>query len=167
MIEKPKRPKQLNIHDRQPPRTLQELINRYDLDNTNIYDYLDKLVNQIDDIEDNIATNESVKIFKTQDRIVFRPSAGSSQDSFGGCYYYKIGTKVHLHVGCNSLTSNTLNSIFTLPEGYRPDSFLVAVGAVAGLNNICFLQVSSSGDVSIKPTNGAVALADIEFDAVQ
>ena len=44
MIEKPKRPKQPNIQDRQPPRTLQELINRYDLDNTKIYDFLDELV---------------------------------------------------------------------------------------------------------------------------
>lgn len=44
MIEKPKRPKQPNIQDRQPPRTLQELINRYDLDNTKVYDFLDELV---------------------------------------------------------------------------------------------------------------------------
>lgn len=44
MIEKPKRPKKVDIQDRQPPRTLQELINRYDLDNTKIYDYLDELV---------------------------------------------------------------------------------------------------------------------------
>lgn len=47
MIEKPKRPKRLDIQDRQPPRTLQELINRYDLDNTKIYDYLDELVEKI------------------------------------------------------------------------------------------------------------------------
>lgn len=44
MIEKPRRPKLPNIQERQPPRTLQELINRYDLDNIQIYDYLDNLV---------------------------------------------------------------------------------------------------------------------------
>ena len=44
MIEKPKRPKQPSIQERQPPRTLQELINRYDLDNTKIYDFLDDMV---------------------------------------------------------------------------------------------------------------------------
>lgn len=49
MIEKPKRPKQPNIQDRQPPRTLQELINRYDLDNTKIYDFLDYLVNYLNE----------------------------------------------------------------------------------------------------------------------
>lgn len=47
MIEKPKRPKQPDIQERQPPRTLQEIVNRYDLDNTKIYDYLDSLVNNI------------------------------------------------------------------------------------------------------------------------
>ncbi len=44
MIEKPKRPKKPDIQERQPPRTLQELISRYDLDNTKIYDFLDGLV---------------------------------------------------------------------------------------------------------------------------
>lgn len=44
MIEKPKRPKKPDIQERQPPRTLQELISRYDLDNTKIYDFLDELV---------------------------------------------------------------------------------------------------------------------------
>lgn len=44
MIEKPKRPKKPDIQERQPPRTLQELMLRYDLDNTKIYDFLDGLV---------------------------------------------------------------------------------------------------------------------------
>ena len=47
MIEKPKRPKQLDVQDRQPPRTIQELVNRYDLNNEEIYDYLDILVDQL------------------------------------------------------------------------------------------------------------------------
>lgn len=49
MIEKPKRPKQLNIHDRQPPRTIEELINRYDLENKKIYDYLDYLIDKLNE----------------------------------------------------------------------------------------------------------------------
>lgn len=57
MIEKPKRPKQPSIQERQPPRTLQELVNRYDLDNTKIYDFLDELVNQINDRENTVNSN--------------------------------------------------------------------------------------------------------------
>lgn len=47
MIEKPTRPKQPSIQERQPPRTLQELVNRYDLDNTKIYDFLDGLSEEV------------------------------------------------------------------------------------------------------------------------
>ena len=44
MIKKPERPVQLERQDRQIPANIQDLINRYDLDNTKIYDYLDYLV---------------------------------------------------------------------------------------------------------------------------
>lgn len=49
MIEKPKRKKQLNNQDRQIPANIQELINRYDLDNKDIYDFLDYLVNYLNE----------------------------------------------------------------------------------------------------------------------
>lgn len=58
MIEKPKRPKKPDIQERQPPRTLQELINRYDLDNTKVYDFLDELVGQIN--ENDTSTSEGI-----------------------------------------------------------------------------------------------------------
>lgn len=45
MIEKPKRSKQLTNQERKIPADIQELITRYDLDNIEIYDYLDKLIN--------------------------------------------------------------------------------------------------------------------------
>lgn len=47
MIEKPKRPKKIPNQDNKQPQTIQELIRRYDLDNTKIYDYLDGLVLQM------------------------------------------------------------------------------------------------------------------------
>ncbi len=49
MLEKPKRPKQLNNQDRQSPVTIQDLINRYDLENTKIYDYLDELIDYLNE----------------------------------------------------------------------------------------------------------------------
>ncbi len=58
MIEKPKRPKKPDIQERQPPRTLQELISRYDLDNTKVYDFLDELVGQIN--ENDTSTSEDI-----------------------------------------------------------------------------------------------------------
>ena len=49
MIEKPKRPKQLNNQDKQIPFTIPDLINRYDLENIDIYDFLDYLVNYLNE----------------------------------------------------------------------------------------------------------------------
>ena len=47
MLEKPKRPKKISNQDNKQPQSIQELIRRYDLDNTKIYDFLDELVTQI------------------------------------------------------------------------------------------------------------------------
>lgn len=47
MIEKPKRPKKIPNQDNKQPQSIQELIRRYDLDNTKIYDYLDTLILEI------------------------------------------------------------------------------------------------------------------------
>lgn len=49
MIEKPKRQKQLNNQDRQLPSNIQELINRYDLDNTKIYNFFDYLIDYLNE----------------------------------------------------------------------------------------------------------------------
>ena len=47
MIEKPKRPKKIPNQDNKQPQTIEQLIRRYDLDNTKIYDFLDELVSNI------------------------------------------------------------------------------------------------------------------------
>lgn len=49
MLEKPKRQKQLKNQDRQIPANIQELINRYDLDNRKIYDFLDYLIDYLNE----------------------------------------------------------------------------------------------------------------------
>lgn len=40
-------------------------------------------------------------------------------ENWGSCYYYKIGSKVTVHIGVRMPTINR-TKIFTLPEGYRP-----------------------------------------------
>lgn len=49
MIEKPTRPKKLDNQDRQIPSNIQDLISRYDLENLKIYDFLDYLVNYLNE----------------------------------------------------------------------------------------------------------------------
>ena len=47
MFEKPKRGNKTNIQDRLQPTNFEELIRKYDLENKDVYDYLDKLVDEI------------------------------------------------------------------------------------------------------------------------
>jgi hypothetical protein len=54
MIEKPKRPNKIPNQDNKQPQTIQELIRRYDLDNTKIYDFLDELVNKLNVVQPDI-----------------------------------------------------------------------------------------------------------------
>lgn len=47
MLEKPKRPTKPKIQDRLQPTTVEELIKKYDLENKGVYDFLDKMVDYI------------------------------------------------------------------------------------------------------------------------
>lgn len=60
MIEKPKRPKKVPNQDNKQPQTIQELIRRYDLDNTKIYDFLDELVDFLKITQEEFAKEEKL-----------------------------------------------------------------------------------------------------------
>jgi hypothetical protein len=49
MIEKPKKPNKSDIQDRLQPTTIEGLIQKYDLDNIQIYEYLEYLVNYLNE----------------------------------------------------------------------------------------------------------------------
>lgn len=75
MIEKPKRPKKIPNQDNKQPQTIQELIRRYDLENTKIYDFLDELVEQINHIktqEDEAIEDNNEKINEIEAKITGR-----------------------------------------------------------------------------------------------
>ena len=117
-------------------------------------------------INENLAVNDSALLFDKSKRIEPTLSVGGHQASYGGCYYYKIGTKVHLHVGLNGLTANTLHTAFTLPVGYRPDSYITNRGSGGTATTESFCQVSSAGAVMVRSAD-TYALVDLEYDAVQ
>lgn len=58
MIEKPKRPKKIPNQDNKQPQTIQELIRRYDLDNTKIYDFLDELTGHLKQTQTVVSATE-------------------------------------------------------------------------------------------------------------
>ena len=49
MIDKIQKPKTFSNQEMQAPRDIQELMQRYDLDNKNIYNFLDYLVNYLNE----------------------------------------------------------------------------------------------------------------------
>ncbi len=49
MIKKIQRNKKVNNQDKQAPKTIQELMQRYDLNNNKIEEYLDYLVNYLNE----------------------------------------------------------------------------------------------------------------------
>ena len=93
------------------------------------------------------------------------PTVGSNYELYGNTYYYKVGSRVHVHVGI-SINAQTYTVIFTLPVGFRPKTMLGFVGVGSGLDNFAGLQIKQDGKITVIAKNGYV-LADMEFDTFE
>lgn len=115
------------------------------------------------------ATNDPALLtsFDASKRIVFTPTSGQSQASYGGCWYGKIGTRVYLHIGMTGLTANAAPvTVFTLPTGYRPIADMVCLGAGgASYTSIAIMSVNTAGVVRVN-SQDAYARIDMMFDAL-
>lgn len=107
---------------------------------------------------------KNINILKQTDIKYFTPNNASNYEGYGNCYYYKIGSRVHLHVGVSiSSTSNTLIGI--LPEQYRPITVVSAVGLGLDMSTFSTMQVSQNGEINISSSHG-YALIDVEYDTL-
>ena len=94
----------------------------------------------------------------------FTPTSGNSWSTLGDCWYYKIGTRVHIHVSVSGLTADTNTSVFTMPAGYRPFDYIIAAGRGNNGSTYCSGWITSAGVISVRSTNTGAAL-DLEYDA--
>lgn len=133
MIEKPKRPKKPDIQERQPPRTLQELINRYDLDNTKIYDFLDELVELL---------NTERKSIDTSINDLNNNKVNKSGDTMTGA----------LLMQGNPIGFGTTGNIFWKEDGYGDKFRVIPDFGNAGENNKLIIQ-STTGGAGEDPQN--------------
>lgn len=121
-----------------------------------------------DNVEDAIGEvnkiNDANLLMSSSDVIPITPTTGSNYGNYGNSYYYKKGTKVHVHLGLSGLTPNASSVVFTLPEGYRPKDIPPIIGLGQGVNEIIGGQVQGYGEIMIYPTS-QYALFDFEFDA--
>ena len=115
--------------------------------------------------ENNISINDSSLLVDKTNIIPIIPLVGSNFGNYGNSYYYKIGSKVHVHLGLSSLTAKTNNNIFTLPEGYRPKDAIAGTGVGGALSEITSYQVWNTGAITVYPQSTGYVLTDFEFDA--
>lgn len=107
--------------------------------------------------------NDATLLFSQNDLIYFTPVNGTGYAYYGNCYYYKVGTRVHIHLGLSGLPNGQVN-IFTLPVGYRPLSAMGGAGVGDVPSHYAGWEVITNGNVSVHTAYGYM-LADIEFDA--
>lgn len=94
---------------------------------------------------------------------IITPLAGSNFAAAGGSYYYKIGTKVYVHLAISGL-NNDIVQIYELPAGYRPYGNIYNYGLSGTMLNFCSVEITSQGIVSVRPT-GRYAFCFVVFDA--
>lgn len=108
--------------------------------------------------------NATLKLTE-EDIIEFTPLIGENHPNLGKSYYYKIGTRVHLHLGINLKTA-TRSKVYTMPVGFRPKGAVSAWGGGADgvVPDESFAELYQSGEIWVKSATKFTIL-DIEYDA--
>ena len=117
------------------------------------------------DISKEFKINDNNIVLDSSNVIQFTPTSGSAYSTYGNCYYYKKGSRVHVHIGISGLTANTVTGIYTLPEGFRPNHFISSTGMGASMAGISAIQIDSNGGIAVRSPQ-AYALIQIDFDVI-
>ena len=115
----------------------------------------------LDKINDLIAYNDT-SVLVNPTKIPITPLVGSNYSGFGNSFYYKIGSRVHIHLGLQGLTPNTSQTVFAPPAGYRPTTNVAGAGVGGSMSEVVPYQLGNS--VSLRSPS-QYALIDIEYDA--
>ena len=111
-----------------------------------------------------LAVNDA-SVLCTVTPIVPTLNTGTHYSTYGGCWYYKIGHRVRLHIGVNGLTASTQTTLWTMPAGYRPKSGIAFTGQGSSSANYSRCRVTSAGEVWVNVSSGVLATAYCEYDA--
>ena len=109
--------------------------------------------------------NDNNIVLDSSNIIPITPTSGSNYSAYGDCYYYKKGSRVHVHIGISGLTANTVTGIYTLPEGFRPNHFISSAGMGGSMANISTIQIDSNGGIAVRSPQ-QYALIQIDFDVI-
>lgn len=103
---------------------------------------------------------------KSENIVYFTPTDAnvSNYEGYGNCYYYRVGSRVHIHIGVKvDIKTNVL--IYTLPSNYLPITALGFVGLGTSLNTFSAVQINTNGLIYINSQSG-YALIDFEYDTL-
>lgn len=109
--------------------------------------------------------NDKTMLFDESNVIAITPLVGVNQESFGNSYYYKVGNKVHVHLGIN-IKTDARSEVFDMPIGFRPKSLVCMLGGGASgeIPDVSCAEVYANGKVYVKSTS-RYACIDIEYEA--
>lgn len=128
---------------------------------------LDTAETDIGTLETITATNNANVNLSESDVIAIEPVEGVSTWSnyahWGNSYYYKKGTRVHIHLGLHDLTANGATDIAVLPEGYRPRTTFTGIGQGQLVSNYAIAAISPEGGIVVYGTT-QYFIGDFEFD---
>ena len=108
-----------------------------------------------------------VRKIRSNDIVYFTPTAStvSNYNDYGNCYYYKIGSRVHLHIGVK-IDTTKIELIYILPTGYKPITALGYVGIGASMSSYATIHITTNGGLNIYSSSG-YALIDCEYDTFE
>lgn len=89
---------------------------------------------------------------------------GTINDTNGGCWYYKNGHHIHVHIAVSGLSSSS-TEICSMPEEYKPYTLITA--SAYSSTYTCGGYLSTNGKIygwTNRPNGGALTL-DFEYDA--
>lgn len=95
-------------------------------------------------------------------RTTFTPTSGNSYANYGGCYYEYSGHILHVHIGVNGLTANTLTTIYTLPSDVRPTTMVFGHGTGGTSINIGYAEIGTDGVIKVRAQSTACGV-DITY----
>lgn len=80
------------------------------------------------------------------------PSVGSNYSGMGNSYYEVSNNLVHIHLGLQGLTANSVQQVFQMPSGYRPTSVVYVLGqGGSSYTSVVYAKIEADGKISVRP----------------
>ena len=123
-------------------------------------------IESVENMHDNVPSlselNRKLNV-SAADIVSFTSLAGQNYPNWGGCYYYKSGSRVHVHLGIQGLPANTVATVFILPDIVHPKTRILSIGSSGSFPGVARVEISLDGGINVTSQDSYVA-ADIDYD---